>query len=54
MSLSAERTPVNMEGSEPRRPVDVEGSQLRRPVDVAVGVLIDPQGHFLQIGRAHV
>ena len=51
MSLSAERTPVNMEGSEPRRPVDVEGVEPRRPVDVAVGVLIDPQGRFLLTSR---
>ena len=62
MSASGERTPVDVEGSEPRRPVDVEGSEPRRPVDVegseprrpvdvAVGVLIDPQGRFLLTSR---
>ena len=40
MSVSGERTPVDVEGSEPRR-----------PVDVAVGVLIDPQGRFLLTSR---
>ncbi len=51
MSVSAERTPVDVEGSEPRRTVDVEGSEPRRPVDVAVGVLIDPQDRFLLTSR---
>ena len=51
MSVSGERTPVGVEGSEPGRPVDVEGSEPRRPVDVAVGVLIDPQGRFLLTSR---
>ena len=52
MSVSGEpRRPVDVEGSQPRGPVDVEGSQPRRPVDVAVGVLIDPQGHFLLTSR---
>ena len=51
MSVSGERTPVDVEGSEPRRPVGVEGSEPRRPVDVAVGVLIDPQGRFLLTSR---
>ena len=51
MSLSAERTPVDMEDSPPRLPVDVEGVEPRRPVDVAVGVLIDPQGRFLLTSR---
>ena len=51
MSVSGERTPVDVEGSEPRRPVDVEGSEPRRPVDVAVGVLIDAEGRFLLTSR---
>jgi 8-oxo-dGTP diphosphatase len=40
MSTGAERTPVDVEGSEPRR-----------PVDVAVGVLIDAEGRFLLTSR---
>ena len=40
MSTPAERTPVDVEGSEPRR-----------PVDVAVGVLIDAEGRFLLTSR---
>ena len=40
MSAGAERTPVDVEGSEPRR-----------PVDVAVGVLIDAEGRFLLTSR---
>ena len=40
MSASAERTPVDVAGSEPRR-----------PVDVAVGVLIDAEGRFLLTSR---
>ena len=34
-----------------RTPVDVEGSEPRRPVDVAVGVLIDAEGRFLLTSR---
>ena len=40
MSGAAERTPVNLEGTE-----------ARRPVDVAVGVLIDGEGRFLLTTR---
>ena len=34
-----------------RTPVDVEGTEPRRPVDVAVGVLIDADGRFLLTSR---
>ena len=40
-----------MSAPEERTPVDVEGSEPRRPVDVAVGVLIDAEGRFLLTSR---
>ena len=40
-----------MSGPAQRTPVDVDGTETRRPVDVAVGVLIDAAGRFLLTSR---
>lgn len=40
-----------MSGPAQRTPVDVDGTETRRPVDVAVGVLINPEGEFLLTSR---